>query len=466
MAGMGIGALTLSPFMSAVHASIRRQVVGGKQPMRFVFCMKGNGLWAELIQPQQMKERLPFSYQAQVNEKGGQDIIKESWQNNRRTVYEAADLALGDSALSETMSPLEPFRDRVSVLQGLSGGFEVYHAGHYQALAATAARKRDTPEVVGPTIDALLAKAFAAPVPHVCLGHDSTAPAGLSYISISAADRNKPNAFYTKPVRAYADLFGVVDRGAARDRYDVQTTILDFHAQDAKRLRNEIAGPEREQLDRYLDAFDTVREKRANIEAMADRLRAHAPDEPDDIQVSQPVEIASGHAEIASAALVSGLTNVVTICFDQLGTSTYPGAGGLHRNVGHGQGGDVLGKRERITGSHFEQIAKIAHKLHSVPEGDGTMLDNTLFVYLPDNGGAHHSSQYNWPVVMLGDLGGRIKSGHYHAFANEPTNDKTAPSARLGDLWATLLNAAGLEDQPFGVPRNGIAHQPLGQVLA
>ena len=466
-AGAGLGALTLSPMMSSVHASIRRRASGGQPPMRFVFCVKGNGLWSELIQPAAHQDKLPFSYQTVPNERieGGRDVVKDSWVGSRNTPYTAADEPIGD-ALSKTMAPLEPWRDRVSVIQGLTGGVNVYHLGHYQALAATAARKRDSKEVVGPTIDSVFARSFAGPIPHVCLGHDSKSASGLSYISISAADRGKPNAFYSKPSRAYADLFGVIDEGAAKARYDVQSSILDFHAQDVKRLQSQVAGPEREQLDRYLGAFDSLRHSREQIEAMADALREHCPGDPGEIEISRPIEIASGHAEIAAASLISGLTNVVTLCFDQLGTTSYPNAGGLHAGVGHGQGGNVPGKRHMITGSHFQQVAKIAAKLQAIPEADGTMLDNTLFVYLADNGGTHHSNELNWPVVLMGDLGGQLRAGRYVAYANDADDKQTTSHTRLGDLWSTLLAATGQPGSGFGHPKNGVPHKPIQTMLA
>ena len=243
------------------------------------------------------------------------------------------------------MAPLAPFGDRVSVLQGITGGFGgVYHKGNYRPLAATAAdsgnRARIDASGWAQTIDSVLARALPAPVTQLCVGFDSRAASGLSYIPLSAADRGKPNAFYSKPSRAYADLFGVIDTGSAKARYDVQSSVLDFHAADVKRLQAQVAGPEREQMDRYLGAFDDLRQSRSEIQAMTDRLRKYAPAPPGDVDISDTIAIAAAHSEIAATSLISGLTNVATICFDQLSL------GSLHGSVGHGQGGNVLGKRQ------------------------------------------------------------------------------------------------------------------------
>ncbi len=461
----GLGGATLSPLMQSVHAAIAARADGrDKPPLRFVFCMKANGLWAENIQPKGMEDRLPFK----VEYDGRGRLIDSNNGNIRKKATPAADLALGkDVQLSDVMSPLEPFRDRISILQGVNSGFNVYHLGQYQTLGAFQGRNRNSSETLGPTVDSLLAKAFAAPVPHVCLGHDPRSPSGVAYVPMSCEGVGKPIPFYTKPKRAYKDLFGVVGRGAAKAEYDAQSGILDFFAQDAKRLQSQVAGPERQQLDRYLNAFDSIRQSRVKIEAMSDRLRQFAPPPPAEIEANATMKIGQGNAEIAIAALLSGLTNVVTLRFDLLGSTSYQGIGGLHGGVGHGQVKNIIDARRKICTFQFEQVARIAKALHDMPEGDGTMLDNTVIVYTSDNGETHHSSGVNYPIMLLGDLAGRLKRGRYFAPGNPEKIDRAKDKyTRLGDVWATLLAAAGQPHESFGIPVNGMAHEPIGALLA
>lgn len=462
----GAGSLGLSPLMQSVLAQIERRASGTeKHPLRFVFLVKANGLWAENIQPQGLVDRLPFKV---AYDKDGR-LIDGNHGAVRKQQTPPADLALGaEVKLSSVMKPLEPYRSRLSILQGIAAGFPVYHDGHYQGLGAFAAKKRDTAEAAGETIDSVLARAFPAPVPHVCLGHEPKAASGVAYITTSAAGRDKPLPFYTKPKRAYKDLFGVVGEGAAKNEYDTQSDILDFFARDARRLQSKVAGPEREQLDRYLHAFESVRESRRQVEAMSEQLRRCAPKPPGTIPAEATTKINVGNFDIAIAALASGLTHVVTIAFDRLGSSSYQdfGAGGLHGSVGHGQGGKVLQKRQKICGFHFEQMARLAKALDAIPEGNGTMLDNTLLVYTSNNGETHHSSGVNWPVVLLGDLSGRLRKGRYYAPGNDLKDKAGKSHIRLGDLWATLLAAAGQPYKAFGQPRNGIVHKPIEPLLA
>ena len=160
---------------------------------------------------------------------------------------------------------------------------------------------------------------------------------------------------------------------------------------------------------------------------------------------------------------------MVTLRFDLLGSTSYEGIGGLHGGVGHGQVKNIIAARKTITGFHFEQIARIAAALESIPEGDGSMLDNTVIVYTSDNGETHHSSGVNYPIMLLGNLGGRLASRRY--FAPDPQGEKRPDRSkpgytRLGDLWATLLAAAGEPWKEFGIPINGETHRPIDSLLA
>lgn len=460
------GCAALSPLMSSLAAAVEsRADATTKRPLRFVFCIKSNGLWAEMIQPQGMNDRLPFK--VEYDDHGR--LIDSNNGNIRKQRTPPANLQMpADWKVSEVMAPLQPFADRMSILQGIDSGFSVYHKAGYQTLGAFAARRRDTDEVAGVTVDSLLARSNPAPISHVCLGHDPRSPSGVAYVPTSAEAKNKPIAFFTKPKRAYKELFGVIDDGAARNAYDVQTDILDFFAEDTQRIRRQVAGPEREQLDRYLGAFDSIRESRKKVEAIRDQLKEFAPERPSDIEANSTMLIGAGNTDIAIASLLSGLTNVVTLRFDLLGSTSYEGIGGLHGGVGHGQVKDILAARRKITGFHFEQVGRIAEALAAIPEGEGTMLDNTVIVYTSDNGETHHSSGVNYPILLLGDLGGRLARRRYFApeKLQKGQGDRSKPGyTRLGDVWATLLAAAGAPVEGFGIPANGVAHTPIEPLL-
>ena len=107
----------------------------------------------------------------------------------------------------------------------------------------------------------------------------------------------------------------------------------------------------------------------------------------------------------------------------------------------------------------------MASQLKAIPEGDGTMLDNTVFVYMAHNGRDHHSGEANFPIMLIGNLGGQLKQGRYYSPGNDPKDKKGETYVRVGDVWSTLLTAAGRSQDKVGVPRNGIAYQPIESLL-
>ena len=156
----------------------------------------------------------------------------------------------------------------------------------------------------------------------------------------------------------------------------------------------------------------------------------------------------SNNTDIAIASLLSGLTNVVTLRFDLLGSTSYEGIGGLHGGVGHGQVKNILDARRTICNFQFRQIAKIAQALKAIPEGDGTMADNTVIVYFSDHGDRHHSPFYLWPMTVLGDAGRLFKTGRYIQFPGH----KLRGNQTMGNFFLTLLHAAGDKRKTFGQP--------------
>ena len=75
------------------------------------------------------------------------------------------------------------------------------------------------------------------------------------------------------------------------------------------------------------------------------------------------------------------------------------------------------------------------------------MLDNTLIVYLSDAAEGHHSRCWEWPFVLIGDLGGKLKCGRYLSYP-----DYGLPGHRtFNSLYNSLLHAAGAPRDDFGM---------------
>ena len=187
--------------------------------------------------------------------------------------------------------------------------------------------------------------------------------------------------------------------------------------------------------------------------------------------------------ENAAGAMIAGLTNVVTVsggagpdriglsCMaSELGKNGADGYIGAHA-IGHGNYQHFAGIsgpecHALIRRTCLEQLAKFIRRLESVPEGDGTMMDNTLIVYLSDSAEGHHPVCQEWPFILIGDLGGRLKLGNrylrYPWYGNNGHHT-------IANLYLSLLHSVGEERKTFGVADFGLGDLdqtgPLAEIM-
>jgi hypothetical protein len=90
---------------------------------------------------------------------------------------------------------------------------------------------------------------------------------------------------------------------------------------------------------------------------------------------------------------------------------------------------------------HLKQIAKMAKKFADIPEGNGTMLDNTMIVYMSCSSGDHHCAGHDWPVVLLGGMGKNLKAGRYIEYPKYGSKGHRT----VGNFYLSLMQAAGMQ---------------------
>ncbi|MFM9963435.1 MAG: DUF1552 domain-containing protein [Planctomycetaceae bacterium] len=366
---------------------------------------------------------------------------------------------LADHELPAPIAALTPFKDRLTIIRGLSGciaeGGTGGHSTNHGALGCY-------PGSQGPmaqTIDWALGEACPGIIPCIGLGIMGKPDQTLNY-NLSASAPGKAAPIQCAPEQAFKGLFGSVTGGVSRAQFDHRTSLLDFMVDDVRRARNALAGEERVALDPYLEAFAALHGRQGKIDAIKPALTAAMPKL--DEKFAKPTETnrLESQFETGAAALIAGLTNVLTLTSGGGGQQYVPfpelGIPIDGHDYGHGKG--VNGKTYEdcfvaVRQYHCQLIASLAAKLQSVREGDGTMLDNTLIVYLSDSGEAHHPDLKDWPVVLLGGLVGKLQPGG--RYLQTPTYG--AKSHRtLSNLYLTLLQAAGKPRDKFGVPDNGL----------
>lgn len=401
----------------------------GAPPLRFLFVLEGNSVPPRQVCPL----GIPFV------------------EREQRTTF--SEQSLADTELPAALKPVEAFRDRLTVIQGLSGrmcsgghssdhgALGAYHANHGRNIKAA-------------TVDCLIGQTHPGIRENLVLGISSDANKVVDF-NCSASSRGRSRATVMHPSVAYTQLFGAVAGGAAGDAFRARRHLIDHMKDDVRRARRELGSLEKDKIDTYLSAFETLGTTSKRLIDARDRVSKVDPGLSDKYSSTVETDRLDAHFELATAAFVGGLTNCVTIAsgvgfpnfnitFTGLGIQT-----GKHP-IGHAlyDEADVTSwnQSEKIRAFHFQLIARTMERLQAMPEGDGTMLDNTLIVYLSDGAETHHSQCFEWPFVILGNANGRLKAGRYLQFPDYGLNGHRTINA----LHETFLHLAKASRGLFG----------------
>ena len=450
---LGAGSALMSPLLQRVRASTTNP---DEIPPRFVFVVRSNGLRPWGIVPEELKEFGEDRHQ--------QDKVHEE--------------SLAGHTLHSSMASLNSLKGYLNIVQGLSGRAAAVsdpHTANFGALGMYRSDQGSPP--AAETIDAALAKAIPGIFTHLGFkmgGNGET----ISHPALSAWDKNKPIPFYCSPILAYQQLFGsLAGSKKLKTASELDAHLLDFMLDDVKRVQSSLNIAEKEKLNHYLEGFEALRDRKVKLAILDDSAKVHVPSITD--KFTSPVEThrLEAHFDMAAAALIAGLTNVITIDADDLG-GHYTGLGlgekSIHgighlsddfkkgRDTNFADGTDGIGARNIVRKFQIDLIAGLAEKLHKVPEGDGNMLDNTLIVFLSDAGHVHHANYQHFPLVTVGNIRKKLKTGRYLHF---PSYGQ-AGNRTMGSYYLSLLEAAGKGRKSFGQIDLKLPKQPQEEALS
>lgn len=393
---------------------------------------------------------------------------------------------LDPAAIPESLQPLATANllADFNILSGIDNlcGYPVGPGDHASGMAAmltcVAAKKSVDSLELGISADQVAAAALGGltPRPSLELGMQQDGGSGncdngyaCAYArSLSWNDKTTPRPKQVNAKDAFLWLLGTAGSGlspeqTARMRAG-EKSVLDYVLAQANGLSPKLTSEDRLKLEQYMTSVRTV-------EKQLDAVTASA-----DCRMTTPVENSKDYVarltamlDVMQFAFRCDLTRVVTF---SLGNAFGPGAMPWidvpedYHNLTHNIGGD--GNRERVAKCirwEVEQIAAFMTRLKSLKEGEHDALYNTAFMVSSEVGeGAPHNHD-NVPVLIAGNAGGAIKTGHHLKYVPEDSKarslagrrneaDRTTALAipnsnRLANVHVSLLNAVGVPTQKF-----------------
>lgn len=367
--------------------------------------------------------------------------------------------------LPPIMQPLENVKQHLTVFTGLAHdkarangdgpGDHARSAATY--LTASQARKTHGADIkVGVSIDQVAAQRIGHHTRFASLelGIDRGANAGncdsgysCAYsANISWRTESTPAAKEVNPRAVFERLFGDASKSSAAhaQRMENRKSILDYVLEDARSLQKTVGVNDRRKLDDYLSS---VREIETRIQA-AEREVIPVPDP----SFQRPGGIPRTYAEhtrlmydLLLLAFQADATRVATFMMANAGSNrSYPEIGvsdGHHYLSHHGNNAEKLAKISKINRFHMEQFAYFLERLAQTPEGNGTLLDNSMIMYGCAISDGNRHNHDDLPILLAGRGSGAIPTGRHVKF------EKETPVA---NLFVSMVNTAGARIEAFG----------------
>jgi hypothetical protein len=360
--------------------------------------------------------------------------------------------------LSPTLSPLAPVRQHVSILSNLElrNAYPGTHAtSNCSFLSAAKAKRTESADYyLGTTADQIAAQQIgqATQLPSLEMAMDLLSTVGqcdngyacVYQNNLSWSSPTTPLPAEAHPRLVFESLFG--DGGSADDRraaLRAKASLLDAVGEEITRLQNTLGATDRVRVSEYLEA---IREVERRIQVAESSVAEHPlPD------LDRPVGVPAEYAEHARLmfdlqilALQGDITRVITF---QLARET---SNRTYREIGvtdphhplthHGNDPEKIAKVAVINQFHVSLFAEFLAKMAATPEGDGSLLDHSLYLYGSGMGNPNLHDHQNLPIIVAGGAAGRMRGGRHLKF------EKPTP---LANLHLTLLNKVGVDVESF-----------------
>jgi len=247
------------------------------------------------------------------------------------------------------------------------------------------------------------------------------------------------------PRKVFLQLFGEGDTPQERASIGRQTnSILDLILDRTKKLQGELGGEDRAVLDGYLESVREI-ERRAQKAGAKDLSAFKIPEAPVG-ELDNFDEQVKLMFDLLALAYQADLTRVASYIMVAEGTNrTYNHIGvpdSFHPVSHHANDLERINKLVKIQTWHMEKFAEFLAKMAATPDGQGSLLDHSIFMYGSNMSNSDLHNNYPIPNIVVGGGNGKMKLGGQHLTLAERTP--------IANLHLTLLQKVGLERDHFG----------------
>jgi hypothetical protein len=375
--------------------------------------------------------------------------------------------------LSPILSSLAPVREHVTAITNLElqNAYPGSHATSNSAFLSAAKAKltESTDYYLGTTVDQIAAQNIGqeTQLPSLELSMDLMQVVGqcdngyacVYQNNLSWSSPTTPPPAEAHPRIVFESLFGeggsMAERQAALRK---KASLLDWFNEDIARLNRKLGPGDRARVSQYLD---TVRE----VERRIQKAEADAAEHPLR-DLDRPVGVPPAYADHARLmfdlqvlAMQGDVTRVITFQLArETSNRTYPEIGvpdPHHPLSHHGNDPEKIARMAKINQFHVSLFAEFLGKLKATPEGNGTLLDHSLYLYGSGIGNPNIHDHTNLPILVAGGAATGMKGGRHIKYA------KPTP---LANLHLTLLDKVGVRLDKFADSSGKVDElfEPLG----
>jgi hypothetical protein len=362
-----------------------------------------------------------------------------------------------DYQFTETLKPLEPLREQLTILSGLSHPNGRKMGGHDTGdsfLTGAFMHNKYLRNTV--SVDQVAAQAFADQTrfSSLVLSSDGGVGEPTRSSTMSYDLKGRPIPALNQPQQIFDRFFGAGDADliANRRRLKSASGMLDRVLENSKSLRNRLGKQDQEKFDEYLASVrqieDRVQRSQRWLEIPRPELRDEERDrlhlESDD---KAPLLFIRTMYDLIYLAFRTDSTRVATYQITNMADASsksgkFPQLEGfkdsLH-TLAHGwnkpEGAEKLGMWDRFMA---EQLGYFLNRLASAQEDDGSILDNSVILYGSSNSQTHNNS--NYPLILAGGGNLGLQHGQFRTLSED---------IPLSNLFVTMLNRIGVERPSF-----------------